>query len=54
MAKTIWVNERDVPLWHRLEALARERRTSVSGLLLTAVERYLAEELDTQEAPDSE
>lgn len=44
--KTIYVREQDLALWRRAEAYARAHRLPVSGLVLTALERYLAEEDD--------
>lgn len=42
-AAAIYVREADLPLWERAERYARERRMPVSGLVMLALERFLAE-----------
>ena len=44
--KTIFVKDDDAALWARAEAYAKGRRLSMSGLILTALERYLDSEAD--------
>jgi hypothetical protein len=47
MAKhTIYVREDDLDLWERAEAYAKARRMPVSGLVMAALEAYLAEHDD--------
>jgi len=41
MNKSIYVRAADLVLWRRAEAYARERRMTVSGLVMAALERYL-------------
>lgn len=41
-ATAIYIREGDLPLWERVERYARERRMPVSGLVMLAVEEYLA------------
>lgn len=43
-ATAIYVRDSDLPLWERAEAYARARRMPMSGLVMLALERYLAEE----------
>jgi hypothetical protein len=40
---SVYVREQDLALWERAERYARERRLAMSALVLTALERYLAE-----------
>jgi hypothetical protein len=40
----IYIRADDEDLWRRVEAFARKRRMPVSGVVMLAVERYLAEE----------
>lgn len=40
----MYVREEDLALWERAERYARERRMPVSGLVMAALERYLAEQ----------
>jgi hypothetical protein len=42
-ATAIYVREADLPLWERAERYARRHRMPVSGLVLAALESYLAE-----------
>jgi len=42
-ATAIYVREADLPLWARAERYARAHRMPVSGLVLAALESYLAE-----------
>lgn len=53
-AKTIYVKADDLPLWRRAVAFAKARRLTMSALIMTALERYLAEENDDQVSPPSE
>jgi hypothetical protein len=41
---TIYVREDDLALWERAERYARRHRMPVSGLVMAALERYLAEQ----------
>jgi hypothetical protein len=41
-ATAIYIREGDLPLWERVERYAREHRMPVSGLVMLAVEEYLA------------
>lgn len=40
--KTVYVREEDARLWARAESYARARRMPMSGLLMAALEEYLA------------
>lgn len=42
-ARAIYVRDEDTELWARAEAYARSHRMTMSGLVLTALERLLAE-----------
>jgi hypothetical protein len=44
MHKAVYVRDEDVALWERAEAYAKARRMPVSGLIMTALEKYLADE----------
>lgn len=39
---SVYVRDEDLPLWERAEEHARRRRMPVSGLVMTALEEYLA------------
>jgi hypothetical protein len=41
--KTIYVRVEDQDLWQRAEAYAKARRLPMSGLIMTALEKYLQE-----------
>ncbi len=41
--KTIYVRQDDVELWARAERYAKARRMPVSGLVMAALETYLAD-----------
>ncbi|WP_158299890.1 hypothetical protein [Glycomyces paridis] len=41
---SIYIRADDLELWRRAEAYARERRMPTSGLVMLALERYLAEQ----------
>lgn len=43
-AAAVYVRDSDLPLWERAERYARQRRMPVSGLVMLALERYLADE----------
>lgn len=43
-ATAIYIREDDQELWERVVAYARTRRMPVSGLVMLALERFLAEE----------
>jgi hypothetical protein len=43
-AKTIYVRADDAALWERAEAYAAARRLSMSALIMTALEQFLADE----------
>jgi hypothetical protein len=48
MQKAVYVRAEELELWRRAQAYARERRMSVSGLVMLALERYLdAEDSET-------
>ena len=46
MHKAVYVRDEDVALWERAERYAKARRMPISGLVLAALEAYLAEEDD--------
>lgn len=41
--KTIFVRERDLPLWEWAREFAERNRTTISGVLMNALEAYKAE-----------
>jgi hypothetical protein len=43
-AKSIFVRESDMELWDRAVRFARQRRMSMSGLIMLALESYLDRE----------
>jgi hypothetical protein len=43
LAKSLYVRDEDLDLWEQAERYARTRRLSMSALVMTALERYLAE-----------
>ena len=43
-ARTIYVRADDLELWDRAAALAKRRRLTMSALIMTALEAYLAAE----------
>jgi len=43
MHKAVYVRDEDVALWERVERYAKARRMPVSGLVMAALEAYLAE-----------
>ena len=43
MAKAVYVRDADTELWARAEAYARSQRLTMSALVLTALERLLAD-----------
>ncbi|NED99312.1 hypothetical protein [Phytoactinopolyspora halotolerans] len=45
--KAVYVREEDVQLWRRAEAYAKARRLSMSALVMTALEQFLADAGDT-------
>lgn len=45
-AKAVYVREQDLELWERAERYADSRRLTMSALVLTALERYLADVVD--------
>lgn len=47
MHKSLYVREDDAELWERAEAYAKARRLPMSALVMTALERYLADEPDS-------
>jgi hypothetical protein len=44
MAKAVYVRDEDIELWARAERYAKARRLTMSALVLTALEAYLAAE----------
>jgi hypothetical protein len=46
MHKAVYVRDEDVALWERAERYAKARRMPISGLVLAALEAYLADEAD--------
>lgn len=52
-ARTIYVREEDVALWERAEQYARAHRLTMSALILTALERYLADVEEDQDSSSS-
>jgi hypothetical protein len=46
MAKAVYVRDEDVELWERAERYAKARRLTMSALVLTALEAYLATEAE--------
>lgn len=51
MAKAVYVKDEDVELWRRAESFARQRRLTMSALVLTALEQYLGD--PPVDGPDS-
>jgi hypothetical protein len=43
IAKAVYVRDEDVELWARAERYAKARRMPVSGLVMAALEAYLAD-----------
>ena len=43
MHKAVYVRDEDVELWERAERYAKARRMPVSGLVMAALEAYLAD-----------
>jgi hypothetical protein len=43
IAKAVYVRDEDVDLWARAERYAKARRMPVSGLVMAALEAYLAD-----------
>lgn len=41
---SIYIRATDLPLWERAEQYAREHRMPMSGLVMMALERFLAEQ----------
>jgi hypothetical protein len=41
---SVYIREEDLALWERVERFARERRMPVSGLVMLALEAYLADQ----------
>jgi len=39
----VYVRDEEIPLWERAERYARKHRMPVSGLVMAALEAYLAE-----------
>ena len=52
MQKAVYVRAEELELWRRAEVYARERRMTVSGLVMAALERYLSTE-DPEPGKDS-
>ena len=50
-AKTVYVRKEDAAVWERAEQYARVRRLSMSALVITALEQFLAGEAQTREQP---
>lgn len=51
---SVYVRDSDMPLWGRAERYARAHRMPVSGPIMAALERYLAEQAPpTRRQPDS-
>ena len=46
VAKAVYVRDADRDLWQRAEDYARARRLTMSALVMTAIERYMAETED--------
>ena len=42
-ASAVYVRDADLPLWERAERYARKHRMPMSGLIMAALEAYLAE-----------
>ena len=47
---SVYIRADDLPVWERAERYAREHRMPVSGLVLAALETYLAER-DPEDQP---
>jgi hypothetical protein len=43
MSRNVYVRDADLALWARAEQFARDRRLTMSALIMTALEVYLAE-----------
>jgi len=50
--KTLYIRDDDAPLWERAELFAKQSRQSLSQLVMAALDRHLAAELDTAEMQD--
>lgn len=46
MAKAVYVRDKETELWERAERYAKARRLTMSALVLTALEAYLADAED--------
>lgn len=46
--KSLYVKESDLELWDRAKALADRKRLTMSALVMTALEAYLAEHDDAK------
>ena len=49
VAKAVYVRDADTELWARAEAYARSQRLTMSALVLTALERFLADLPDEED-----
>jgi hypothetical protein len=47
IAKAVYIRDEDLELWARAERYAKARRMPVSGLVMAALDAYLAEVEDT-------
>ena len=48
---SIYIRDEDLSLWERVEEYARRHRMPVSGLVMTAVEGYLADHTEDDTSP---
>lgn len=44
--RSVYIRDEDAAIWERAERFAKRRRMPMSGLVLAALERYLADEDD--------
>lgn len=52
--KTLYVGDRDGPLWEAAQRVADRRRTSLSRLVTEALERHLPDLVDAPEPPPTD
>jgi hypothetical protein len=42
--RSVYIRAEDVPVWQRAQDYARQRRLTMSALIITALERYLQDQ----------
>ncbi|GAA5111336.1 hypothetical protein [Haloechinothrix salitolerans] len=50
--KSLYVRDEEIALWQRAEQYAKAHRMPVSGLVMAALEAYLADDQDAQGQQD--